>query len=101
MLNELPIQRITYNASSKLITVHVAGLNRTQTVAATLLTAQDGSLVGVDVDPDGARMVLMQGAHEAVVGTTATTVRTQPGVVQIAAADRLLSAHALAALARE
>jgi hypothetical protein len=74
-LNEKSASGFAYDAGADRATVLVQGAGSPRTgVAASLLLDESGYLVGVDVDPDGARVVVMLGAHENVSRTVSAKV---------------------------
>lgn len=82
MLPEKRVVRAESIDGGRKVVLHLAQASRgaaepqstaSRAVPAILLLDASGLLVGVDVDPDGARVVLMLGAHEEVKSTEAAS----------------------------
>jgi len=70
MLPEDKVVRTETLDGGQAVVIHAARpLGRARKVACSLLFDASGALVGVDVDPDGERTVLMLGRHEDVKST--------------------------------
>jgi hypothetical protein len=87
MLNERKGTGFTYDAGADRALVRVEGAGSPRrSVNASLLLDDKGFLVGVDVDPEGARVVVMLGRHEDVATTKDAKVDVESGAVAIAKA---------------
>ncbi len=70
MLPERKARSCSHDAARGTARLEVGGAGgAARDVAATVLLDKQGKLVGVDVDPDGARTVVMVGRHEDVAST--------------------------------
>ena len=90
MLPEEKVIRAESIDGGQAVVLHAArSLGAARVAPCTLLFDSAGALVGVDVDPDGQRCVLMLGGHEEVKGTQASEAKVDGSTVRVSAGRAL------------